>query len=104
MAGRLLHGKVSAPTERLVTEAAAATWATPGELSDALEQLAVEALTIAAQNADELDDLEDDLFRFGRLVSGAAGPAVRPDRAPPAPTRRRACSPACCRTRSARCR
>jgi F-type H+-transporting ATPase subunit delta len=73
VAGRLLHGKISAPTERLVTEAVAATWASPGELSDALEQLAVEALTIVAQNENTLDDLEDDLFRFGRLVSAQPG-------------------------------
>jgi F-type H+-transporting ATPase subunit delta len=73
VAGRLLHGKISAPTERLVTEAVAASWATPGELSDALEQLAVEALTIVAQNENTLDDLEDDLFRFGRLVSAQPG-------------------------------
>ena len=73
VAGRLLHGKISAPTERLVTEAVAASWATPGELSDALEQLAVEAMTIVAQNENTLDDLEDDLFRFGRLVSAQPG-------------------------------
>lgn len=73
VAGRLLHGKISAPTERLVTEAVAATWATPGELSDAIEQLAIEALTIVAQNENTLDDLEDDLFRFGRLVSAQPG-------------------------------
>jgi F-type H+-transporting ATPase subunit delta len=73
VAGRLLHGKISAPTERLVTEAVAASWASPGELSDALEQLAVEALTIVAQNENTLDDLEDDLFRFGRLVSAQPG-------------------------------
>jgi F-type H+-transporting ATPase subunit delta len=73
VAGRLLHGKISAPTERLVTEAVAASWATPGELSDGLEQLAVEALTIVAQNDNTLDDLEDDLFRFARLVSAQPG-------------------------------
>ncbi len=50
VAARLLHGKISAPTERLVTDAVAASWATPGELSDAIEQLAIEALTIVAQN------------------------------------------------------
>ena len=73
VAGRLLHGKISAPTERLVTEAVAASWASPGELSDAIEQLAIEALTIVAQNDNTLDDLEDDLFRFGRLVSAQPG-------------------------------
>jgi F-type H+-transporting ATPase subunit delta len=70
---RLLHGKVSEATEGLVAEAAAARWATPGDFADALEQLAIEALTLAAQYGGTLDDLEDDLFRFGRLVSGQAG-------------------------------
>jgi len=72
---RLLHGQVSAETEDLVAEAAAARWASPGDLADAVEQLAIEALTLAAQDAGTLDDLEDDLFRFGRLVSGQ--PALR---------------------------
>ena len=70
VAKRLLHGKVSAVTENLVAEAAAARWASPGDLADALEQLAIEAFTMAAQLGGKLDDLEDDLFRFARLVSG----------------------------------
>ena len=70
---RLLHGRVSAETEELVAQAAAARWASPGDLADAIEQLAVEALTLAAQLGGTLDDLEDDLFRFGRLVSGQPG-------------------------------
>ncbi len=56
-----------------MAEAVAAQWATPGDLSDALEQLAIEAFTIAAQAGRSLDDLEDDLFRFGRLISGQPG-------------------------------
>jgi F-type H+-transporting ATPase subunit delta len=67
---RLLHGRVSEATEGLVADAAAAHWATPGDFADALEQLALEALTMAAQYAGSLDDLEDDLFRFSRVVSG----------------------------------
>lgn len=70
---RLLHGRVSAETEELVAAAAAARWASPGDLADAIEQLAIEALTLAAQLGGTLDDLEDDLFRFGRLVSGQPG-------------------------------
>jgi F-type H+-transporting ATPase subunit delta len=73
VAERLLHGKVSAATEKLVAEAAAARWAGPGDLPDALEQLAIEAYTIAAQLGGKLDDLEDDLFRFARVVSGQPG-------------------------------
>jgi F-type H+-transporting ATPase subunit delta len=71
--GQLLHGKISAATEKLVAEAVAARWASPSDLSDALEQLAIEAFTIAAQSGRSLDDLEDDLFRFGRLISGQPG-------------------------------
>jgi len=70
---RLLHGKVSEATEGLVADAAAARWATSGDFADALEQLAIEALTMAAQYGGTLDDLEDDLFRFGRVVSGQPG-------------------------------
>jgi F-type H+-transporting ATPase subunit delta len=70
---RLLHGRVSDATEGLVAEAAAAHWATAGDFADALEQLAIEALTMAAQYGGTLDDLEDDLFRFGRLVSAQTG-------------------------------
>jgi len=75
VARRLLHGKVAAETEELVAEAAEARWASPGDLADAVEQLAIEALTLSAQRRHKLDDLEDDLFRFGRLVS--AQPSLR---------------------------
>ena len=74
---RLLHGKVSEATEGLVADAAAAHWATPSDFADALEQLAIEALTMAAQYGGTLDDLEDDLFRFGRVVSAADEAAGR---------------------------
>jgi F-type H+-transporting ATPase subunit delta len=60
-------------TEGLTAEAAAARWATPGDMADAIEQLAIEALTVSAQLGGTLDDLEDDLFRFGRVVSGQPG-------------------------------
>ena len=73
VARRLLHGRVSEATEGLVADAAAAHWATSGDFADALEQLAIEALTMAAQYGGTLDDLEDDLFRFGRVVAGQTG-------------------------------
>jgi F-type H+-transporting ATPase subunit delta len=73
IARRLLHGKVSPTVEDLVAEAAGARWATSGDLSDAIEQLAIEAFTISAQLSDGLDDLEDDLFRFGRVIAGQPG-------------------------------
>jgi F-type H+-transporting ATPase subunit delta len=70
---RLLHGRVSPTTEDLVAEAAEARWASSGDFADALEQLAIEAFAISAQFGGTLDDLEDDLFRFSRLVAGQPG-------------------------------
>jgi F-type H+-transporting ATPase subunit delta len=70
LARRLLHGRVSPTVEDLVAEAAAAQWASPGDFADAIEQLAVEAFAMTAQYDGKLDDLEDDLFRFARVVSG----------------------------------
>jgi F-type H+-transporting ATPase subunit delta len=67
---RLLRGRVAAATVDLAAAAAAARWAGPGDLADAIEQLAIESLTLAAQFEGTLDDLEDDLFRFARVVSG----------------------------------
>ncbi len=69
---RLLHGKMSRrrPSGLVTDVGGGRPWATPGELSDAIEQLAIEALTIVAQDENTLDDLEDDLFRFARVVSG----------------------------------
>ena len=97
---RLLHGKVSEATEGLVADAAAARWATSGDFADALEQLAIEALTMAAQYGGTLDDLEDDLFRFGRVVS--AQPGLRSALiGPTTPTRRQHCWRTCSLPRSA---
>jgi F-type H+-transporting ATPase subunit delta len=71
----LLHGKVAGRTEALIVAAAESRWATSGDMVDAIEQLGIEALVLAAEAADGLDDLEDGLFRFGRVV--AAQPELR---------------------------
>jgi F-type H+-transporting ATPase subunit delta len=66
----LLHGKITQRAEALVAAAAEARWASSGDLADAIEQLAVEATVLAAEAENGLDDLEDGLFRFGRVVAG----------------------------------
>jgi F-type H+-transporting ATPase subunit delta len=71
--GALLHGKITQRAEALVVAAVEAHWATTGDLVDAIEQLAVEAMVLAAEADGSLDDLEDGLFRFGRVVSGHPG-------------------------------
>ena len=73
IARQLLHGRVSDATEGLAADAAAARWATSGDFADALEQLAIEAYTLSAQFSGTLDDLEDDLFRFARLIAAQTG-------------------------------
>jgi F-type H+-transporting ATPase subunit delta len=66
----LLRGKVTRRAESLVVAAAEAHWATSGDMVDAIEELAVTALVLAAEAEGGLDDLEDGLFRFGRVVAG----------------------------------
>ena len=66
----LLEGKVSAPTLDLLAHLVSARWSASRDLADAAEELAVKALVIAAERARRLDDLEDELFRFGRVVAG----------------------------------
>ena len=70
VATALLHGKISGRAEALVTAAAESRWASSGDMVDAIEQLAVEAMVLAAESDGTLDDLEDGLFRFGRVVAG----------------------------------
>ena len=66
----LLHGRVTERTEALVVAAAESHWATAGDMVDALEELAIEAMVLAADADNGLDDLEDGLFRFSRVITG----------------------------------
>ena len=69
VAGALLHGKVTGQTEALVVAAVESHWARLGDMVDAIEELAVSAMVLAADLDNSLDDLEDELFRFNRVVS-----------------------------------
>jgi F-type H+-transporting ATPase subunit delta len=71
----LLQGKVGAETVDLLSGMVRSRWSAGRDLSDATEQLAATALIIGADKAGELDDVEDELFRFGRIV--AANTALR---------------------------
>ncbi len=75
LASSLLAGKVSDATVGLMAAVAAARWSAPGDLAEAVEQLAVQAIVASAEQEGRLDDLEDELFRFGRIV--ASQPALR---------------------------
>ena len=73
--GRCWPARSAPETADLVAAVAAARWSAPGDLTDAVEQLAVQAVVAAAEQEGHLDDLEDELFRFGRIV--ASQPALR---------------------------
>jgi F-type H+-transporting ATPase subunit delta len=75
LAQALLAGKVSDATLDLVTVLAEGRWSEPGDLPDAAEQLAVLAIAEAADKNGQLDELEDELFRFSRIVQ--ANPELR---------------------------
>jgi F-type H+-transporting ATPase subunit delta len=67
----LLGGRVGDATLDLVAGLAAGHWSSPADLPEAVEQLAVLSVAAAAEHDRQLDDLEDQLFRFGRVVAGA---------------------------------
>ncbi|MDX6393738.1 MAG: F-type H+-transporting ATPase subunit delta [Streptosporangiaceae bacterium] len=71
LARDLLGGRVGDATLDLVATLAAGQWSGPADLSEAVEQLAVLSISAAAERGRHLDDLEDQLFRFGRVVAGA---------------------------------
>ena len=71
LAGSLLSDQVSGETVDLVCGLVRSRWSSPRDLVDAIEQLAAYAEIIAADRAGALDDVEDELFRFGRVVAGS---------------------------------
>jgi F-type H+-transporting ATPase subunit delta len=70
LAERLFRGKVSATALDLVETVARQRWSRPVDLVDAMTALGTEAALDAADTRGELDDVEDELFRFGRIVGG----------------------------------
>jgi F-type H+-transporting ATPase subunit delta len=70
LAQRLLSGKVSAGALQVVETVARQRWSRSLDLVEAAETLAVEAALDAADARGELDAVEDELFRFGRIVAG----------------------------------
>jgi len=76
----VLGPHVSDATLRIVTEVVRARWSRMRDVADSLETLAVLAMLMEADAhpgsghlAGESDDVEDELFRFGRIVEANAG-------------------------------
>ncbi|MER5890168.1 F0F1 ATP synthase subunit delta [Streptomyces sp. NPDC001941] len=72
LAERLLSGQVGGATVDLVSGMVRSRWSRSRDLVDATEELANTADFTAAQQAGGLDDVEDELFRFARIVSSSS--------------------------------
>lgn len=75
LVGRLLGDKVGGETIDLVSGMVRSRWSRPRDLADAIEELADVADLTAAEQGGTLDDVEDEIFRFGRIV--ASSPELR---------------------------
>lgn len=69
----LLGTQVSAESASIVAAVAGARWSRPTHLVRAVELLGLQALLAAAEASGTLDDVEDELFRFSRVVANDAG-------------------------------
>ena len=70
LARRLLSAQVGAGSLAVVETVARQRWSRPLDLVEAVETLATEAALDAADARGELENVEDELFRFGRIVAG----------------------------------
>jgi F-type H+-transporting ATPase subunit delta len=65
---RLLGGQLPALALQVLQDVVSQPWSSPTDLRDGVEQLAATAALRAAEGSGELDDVEDELFRFTRLL------------------------------------
>src|SRR5690242_18110456 len=65
---RLIGRQVQRATLEAVAAAVAARWSRSIDLVDGLEAMARNALLGSAEKAGNLDEVEDELFRFGRIL------------------------------------
>jgi F-type H+-transporting ATPase subunit delta len=69
LAERLFGGKVSADTLVVVKGVVSQRWSSQRDLSDMLEAYGVETIIAEAETHDRADRVEDELFRFERIVA-----------------------------------
>jgi F-type H+-transporting ATPase subunit delta len=70
LAQRLFASRVSPAAAELIETVARLRWSRPPDLVEAFTALGTEAALDAADVRGELEDVEDELFRFGRIVGG----------------------------------
>lgn len=82
----LFAGRVSDLAVEVLAETVGHRWSEARDLVDAVEALGAEAAFIDAEQSGRLDGVEDELFRFGRVIEAApelrsllSDPAVTPE-------------------------
>lgn len=65
---RLLEGKVGDPTLDLLRTAVSERWSANADLVDAIEHVSRQALLAVAEKDGSVDEVEDQLFRFSRIL------------------------------------
>ncbi|KQH76318.1 ATP F0F1 synthase subunit delta [Mycobacterium gordonae] len=65
---RLLEGKVGDPTLDVLRTAVSERWSASGDLVDAIEHVSRQALLAVAEKDGSVDEVEDQLFRFSRIL------------------------------------
>lgn len=68
LADRLLYGRIGRPALDAAADLVAARWSRSPDLVEALETLARRAALGVAEKDGSLDEVEDQLFRFGRIL------------------------------------
>jgi F-type H+-transporting ATPase subunit delta len=69
---RVLSGKISDDTLEVLRWTVESRWSRDRDLEEAVDTLGVEAELGSAEAAGHLEDVEDELFRFGRIVESNA--------------------------------
>ena len=70
LARRIFESRVSPAALDIAEAVARLRWSRPPDLVEAFTALAIEASLDAAETRGELETVEDELFRFGRIVGG----------------------------------
>jgi ATP synthase F0 subunit b/ATP synthase F1 delta subunit len=65
---RLVSGKVADPTLDVLRAAVSERWSANSDLVDAIEHVSRQALLEVAEREDQVDEVEDQLFRFSRIL------------------------------------
>lgn len=65
---RLLAERIDATALDLLHTVVRSRWSQPVDLVDAVEELAVQSAFTIAESQGRLDDIEDELFRFARII------------------------------------